>query len=260
MVTRSAANLSAVLPSVHPPQPKPITLTATTTLKAKALHPERGPSSTVTVGFTEEGGFHPASVAGLALWLRADAGVPSGAGDYWADQSGTGNDAGQASGAKTPRLVQDAVNGLPAMRFDGQDDVVQLTTRLVNVQTVFWVVKEDPAASSGRRPLLGDGGTRDFYAGSGDPGTLWYGACCENYQYVVNGQTWLNGLPVDGTDTTRPEVMSVISLVTTGPTRADRFGGGWAQQWWWGDLAELVIGGIGPVELAHDDYVGSVYR
>jgi hypothetical protein len=60
---------------------------------------------------------------------------------------------------------------------------------------------------------------------------------------VRNGQTFLNGLPVNGTTTNRPRQISVISLVTTGDTSADRFGtapgGSYAP--WWGDLAELIV-------------------
>jgi hypothetical protein len=104
------------------------------------------------------------------------------------------------------------------------------------------VVREDPAATNfTRRSLLGDGPTDDFLGGYGAPGPLWEGSCCDNVGNVINGQTWLNGVPVDGRSTTRPRTMSVISLVTAGDTRASNFGR--ARDWdpWWGDLSELII-------------------
>ena len=51
----------------------------------------------------------------------ADAGLATNAGGWvtsWGDQSGTGNDAYQASGSAAPALVPDAANGLPVLRFD----------------------------------------------------------------------------------------------------------------------------------------------
>ena len=76
----------------------------------------------------------PAVVRGLALWLRADAGVAT-APDTdrvtrWADQAATGSgigdkasqDASAVSEAARPRLVEGALNGRPVVRFDGKDD------------------------------------------------------------------------------------------------------------------------------------------
>jgi hypothetical protein len=54
----------------------PVTLTATTTFKAKAFRTGLTDSVTTTAGFTNTADPNPASVSGLKLWLRADAGVP----------------------------------------------------------------------------------------------------------------------------------------------------------------------------------------
>jgi hypothetical protein len=57
---------------------------------------------------------------GLALWLRADAGVQTEGLRVvrWEDQSGRGNDA-SAEEAGEPVLVEGAIGGRPAVRFDG---------------------------------------------------------------------------------------------------------------------------------------------
>jgi len=65
--------------------------------------------------------FDPRSVAGCVLWLRADAlALAGGAGvAAWADQSGQGNSAAQATGLNQPTFQVAQINGLPALSFDG---------------------------------------------------------------------------------------------------------------------------------------------
>src|SRR5581483_3614611 len=96
-----------------------ISITQTTTLKAKSFCGGLTSSTPTTLGFTNTAdSFQPGQIANLKMWLRADAGVPDGSGSLWQDQSGNGNDAGQSVSGAIPTLVQDVVNGLPAMRFN----------------------------------------------------------------------------------------------------------------------------------------------
>jgi len=63
---------------------------------------------------------------GMALWLRADAGVVTNSGGYvsqWTDQSGSGNNAVQSTGANQPLLVANQINGLPVVRFGGPNSL-----------------------------------------------------------------------------------------------------------------------------------------
>jgi hypothetical protein len=216
----------------------PITLTDTTTLKAKAFRPDLEPSVTGVATFERSDLFTPRSVPGLRLWVRPDAGMPT-EGSHaalWLDQSGMGNDLFQLQGDRQPEIVPDAVNGWPALRFDG-NDYLRFTSRLTNVRTVFWVIRQDSAANAVPHFLLGDSTDFHFYAGNT---TIWSGNTSVN---IRNGQTWINGTPVDGLMTPRPTAMSVISLVTTGNVSADTFSKdrGLDSGYWWGDLAELVI-------------------
>ena len=90
----------------------------------------------------------------LQLWLKADAGVTTnatGAVTAWADQSGKNNNAVQADEALAPALVSGALNGKPALQFDGNDDYLDVATSpSIEIQgdiSSFFVVKFDDFAN-----------------------------------------------------------------------------------------------------------------
>lgn len=62
---------------------------------------------------------------GLLLWLRSTAGT-QGAGSLstWTDQSGQGNNAVQTNVPNQPTLVENQVNGVPVVRFNGSDSLL----------------------------------------------------------------------------------------------------------------------------------------
>ncbi len=71
----------------------------------------------------------PASLEGLTLWLRADAGIShdgQGRVTRWADQSDRENDAFQNDNARKPQFVRDGLNRKPILRFDGADDCLAI--------------------------------------------------------------------------------------------------------------------------------------
>ena len=256
---------------VSPVYVDPLQLTSTTTVKAKAFVGGYADSATTTAGFIQRAQATPLSTpalqANLKLWWRADAGVPSGTGAYWEDQSGQGNHGYQTSGAATAVLVPDAVNGLPVLRFDGADDEIRFAARLYGtVRTVFWVVKETGPTGATTRSLLSDVSSYNFHGGTGvntpeAPGPLWSGYAAGD---VRNGRTQLNGIPVDGTVTLRPRQMSVLSWVTAGGGQtADRFAGSASTSPWRGDLAELIVydRALDPAEVRQiEDYLNARYR
>jgi len=109
----------------------------------------RGTSAPVTIQIT--GTAPSAPPAGeLNLWLKADAGVTTGDGNAvtgWSDQSGQANDASQWDTASAPVLVAGAINGKPALRFDGATRFLEvadsLTATVTGDLTTFYVVKFD---------------------------------------------------------------------------------------------------------------------
>lgn len=81
-------------------------------------------SNTVTI--TTPSTSAPAS-SGLRLWLRPTIGTQGfGPVESWQDQSGLGNHATQVSPEARPILSSAEVNGLPAVKFDGIDDRLDL--------------------------------------------------------------------------------------------------------------------------------------
>lgn len=90
--------------------------------------------------------FSPSDVAGLKLWLKADAITGLNNDDpvtTWSDQSGQGNDVTQADSVKRPLYKTAISNGLPVVRFDGSNDVLSSSTFTTISQafTIFLVVK-----------------------------------------------------------------------------------------------------------------------
>ncbi len=66
----------------------------------------------------------------LSVWLRADAGVTTGAGGLvlgWANQSGNGNDATQADSTFSPTLNANVINGLPALTFGANTPYLEIS-------------------------------------------------------------------------------------------------------------------------------------
>lgn len=96
--------------------------------------------------------FTPASVAGLYLWLDAQQAdtlfqdsaktTPATANDHpvgaWADRSGNGRDALQATAGKRPLLRTAGIGGLPAILGDATDDCLQVAS--VDLGTSFLVM------------------------------------------------------------------------------------------------------------------------
>jgi hypothetical protein len=80
---------------------------------------------------------------GLALWLRADQGVTQGAGTVskWLDRSGNSRHAVQAVRIHQPTFVPNAIQGRPALRFDGVDDCLTFPCPVTGLpgMTIFLV-------------------------------------------------------------------------------------------------------------------------
>ncbi len=247
----------------------PLTLTASTTVKAKALRVDLLPSVTTVAGFVNTADFSPTSLADLELWVRPDAGLPPNGGrvDLWLDQSGRGNHLRQPQGAFAPLLVPGAAGGYPAARFDGVDDFMFFTRFDARLRSAFLVLRES-APQTGERFLFGDASafnTTHFWPGSA---SLWSSSSSPG---VTLGSTFVNGVPISPLSDPRssPSVglanLAVLSLVSDGRgLSADRvFRHALHNRAWPGDLAELIVYSrqLGAAERrAVEDYLMAKYR
>jgi hypothetical protein len=112
----------------------------------------------------------PLTIQGLLLWLKADAGTfqdsakTTGAasdGDVvgaWVDQSGSGNDATQATSDNKPLLKLNIANGRSVCRFDGSNDFLtsslDLSLSASDDLTIFAVV--NPTATAALKDIVGN--------------------------------------------------------------------------------------------------------
>ena len=131
-------------------------------------------TATVTIKVTSSSPAPAQPVAkGLQLWLKADAGVTKGASGTtvaaWRDQSPNGQQATQGLNSDfEPAFAASAVNGLPAVHFDGIDDFMSIpNSPALQPQsgdwTVFFVAKR-AGTSRGDFPQII--GSRPWNAGS----------------------------------------------------------------------------------------------
>jgi hypothetical protein len=102
----------------------------------------------------------------LKLWLRSDLAVTSASSavSTWGDVCGLGNDATQSTGGNQPTLVESAINGNPALQFNGTSSKMSLPTSLTlgvqsNPYEMFIVAK---SSSSNIQFLIAGGATEQF--------------------------------------------------------------------------------------------------
>lgn len=105
----------------------------------------RGRMQTLSTPAAGAPAFDPTTIAGLALWLKAD-GITSladgAAVATWPDESGNAYDAAQATASAQPTFRTNVLNGQPVVRFDGASDFMStpLFSPTFSVFTHFIVV------------------------------------------------------------------------------------------------------------------------
>ena len=167
--------------ATQPPYSLRVTIESAGTAQftARATDNKGGFTDSATLSLTAIGGGTPALTAtnGLRLWLKADAGTTTGAGNtvtQWDDQSGNGNHASQIVLGLAPVLTNSAVNGRPALRFDGVDDFLDVadsdSISITGDIASFFVVRFADFATFRAvwgKTLANQPAPTDFYAASG---------------------------------------------------------------------------------------------
>ncbi len=130
---------------------------------------------------------------GLRLWVKSDelAYNHNDPVSLWPDRSGRSHDLAQASAALRPLYVTNAVNGLPAVRFDGVNDALAgalgaLDAPFTLVAVSRFALANQPAGNFDYLLHIGDGNTpyghvsvsrlsADYVAGRGNSYYAWLG-------------------------------------------------------------------------------------
>lgn len=184
----------------------------------------------------------PDTVSGLLLWLKADW-LNLNDGDtvpIWTDASGNANHATAATASNRPMFKTNIVNGKPALRYDGNSDVLVLTTLLTTVRQAFIVMKWDDQVIN-YVPVLGGTTTYDFHGTPGSSYVVWssYSSAC-----VTGGSGWNNGtsvgptlIPKDRTSFQLIELQTSCNA-TVGNISRDR---STAARSIHGDIAEVIL-------------------
>ncbi len=161
-----------------------------------------------------------------------------------------------------PNFVANVSNGMPAVNFDGADNVIGSYikfARRTDIRTVYWVIKENPGANQ-TGFMLGDTSAYHFHRnipGDGRNGEMWNTQNGWTHRGIINGTTRINGAKIDGVTTKPPTYLSVVSLVTTEGVTASTFSCDRTQKGrqWNGLLAELLIFNR-PLTPIEDNAVG----
>ena len=217
----------------------------------------------------------PFTPSGLRLWLRADVGVQADAAGYvstWSDLSGLRKDAAQTDPAARPRLVSNAANGKPVVRFDGVANRLDLPAFMAGAAAgeLFVIVKVPGFAnrydglwalggSDGALTELRDGiktFTEDFGRSTREPTGAPVVAPTDYIVYNISADATTWTLRLNGT------VQSAVAQSGLAFSSNPVLGRGAANYYLQGDIAEVVAYDrvLGSVErTALQSYLGSKY-
>jgi hypothetical protein len=239
----------------QPPPPPPATTSsaATTTTAAAPAVTNTVPDVTVASA--------PVPTKGLELWLRAGYGVTAGATGKvtsWAVE-GSPLKASATTAEESPSIAAAAINGKPAVRFDGQSNMLEvpmsIDTKVSPELTVISVWQSATAEKSRLRKLYGaDDGGYDRAAGiddraadgsnytvfGGNAGVVGIFTFTANTPYITvenydvkKLNTWVDGAPAKtGVDTEYGDMPPHFFIGGTGRVYHEP---------WMGDLAEMLV-------------------
>ncbi|HHV99794.1 MAG TPA: hypothetical protein GXX36_09530, partial [Clostridiaceae bacterium] len=136
----------------------------------------------------------PIPTSGLKLWLKADS--PDGAiikdiNNYvntWVDLSGYTNSSFQTNSSYRPLYVANAINGKPAIRFDGVNDYLNITSLKGNMnQLTFFIVIKPSGLADYNQSIGAVGGWGQFLFHSAANGAIYCGTSAQSRLTAPSG-------------------------------------------------------------------------
>lgn len=181
----------------------------------------------------------PTSIPGLKLWIASDSAVidiNSKVSKLY-DMSGNLNDAIQINTLSQPILIQTPNFPKPVVRFNGVSDYLSFN-EIQDIRTCFFVVKHATGTSTQYPVILGHASLYEF---EGNNGTLLFWNTYAS-PFLISGQAFINSVPTPPASIIKPINFAIISLITTGNTKAQYISSPRVpSEYWDGDIAELII-------------------
>lgn len=182
----------------------------------------------------------PDKIAGLAFWLKADAGITQSKGKVsaWADQSVNANNALQSTPNKQPAYVSNGLNGNPVVQFTGAP--VTMGFKQVSAQTIFIVYKDNGTTDSYGDILGGRLGVAHFHGDGAKTGKLFSSKYANSH--ILNGQGFVNGVAVKPATIRVSRAFHIYTIVTTKPVTFSNIANNQDQsnRFRKGDYAEII--------------------
>jgi hypothetical protein len=198
---------------------------------------------------------------GLSAWYRADTlvSVSAGAVTQWGDASGQGRNAVQATGVRQPVAIGSAVNGRPAIRFDGTNDRLVIASGVLplgnNPYTFFAIARTTNANTNGG--IMGGGSTspslsyNSFRLNQGGSFINDWGqnAAVTPANTIQNNRVYLYQVDYNTTTGRTIRINNVVSGSNAGITRTGAAGDvalgsstlATDNESWAGDIAEVIV-------------------
>ncbi|MBC7472248.1 MAG: DUF2341 domain-containing protein, partial [candidate division SR1 bacterium] len=193
------------------------------------------------------------------LSMRMDAGTVATTGSNvtsWTDQSGSYNDAVQNTVPNQPILVNNAINGKPAVRFDGINDSLLTTNNIIpaNSNYSIFTIDKRNAAPNALWPIVANvtsfNTNQALHFGYQNNTTFRFAQFGQNVDATVDGYIPNNASLSSGTfDSTvghklyRNGLLLASDAALTGLTNTDKIAiGNWNNSsFYYGDIAEILI-------------------
>jgi len=164
----------------------------------------------------------------------------------WNDYSGNDNHVTQGIGSAQPLYVPNTLNGLPVIRFDGNNDYLSFTTELTTMRTVFLVIKHATGDSGGAYHYMF--GHSDNYQWAGNSGTLLFSTYADSNIWS-EGKIYVNSVDTAPLTIVKPISHTILSIValwynpSTPITLTAKYIAGDLprEQYWPGDYVEIII-------------------
>jgi hypothetical protein len=214
----------------------------------------------LTAKYFASNGTEPDTIAGLQLWLDATNlnGLSAGSAvDSWPDSSSSGHLVTQTSTTNQPTYDPAALNGHPAVHFDGTNDYLSLPANVVagsQARTVVWVARPSETGNKGLIDLGQGSTTGSAFLVTPEHGVrvmggnrLWNPGAPTTAPsigvVILNGGTttsnlsaWVNGIPLTPAGTTSVQISTsgpgAVGAWSVSPVGPNNFAG---------DIGELLV-------------------